>query len=76
MAELSVVIPTYRRRDALPRTLEALERQTIGPDAFEVIVVDDPLEDDSAAVAALLGADARPQRGLARGEREARDVHR
>jgi glycosyltransferase involved in cell wall biosynthesis len=60
MAELSVVIPTYRRRDALPRALDALERQSIGPGAFEVIVVDDPVEDDSAAVAHLIAADRRP----------------
>jgi GT2 family glycosyltransferase len=60
MPELSVVIPTYRRRDALPRTLDALERQSIDKDTFEVIVVDDPVEDDSAAVAALLERKRRP----------------
>jgi GT2 family glycosyltransferase len=58
--ELSVVIPTYRRRDALPRTLAALERQTVAPDRFEVIVVDDPDEDDPAAVTEIVNADARP----------------
>jgi glycosyltransferase involved in cell wall biosynthesis len=47
---VSVVIPTYRRSDALPRTLDALESQTCGKDAFEVIVVDDPVEDDSRSV--------------------------
>jgi GT2 family glycosyltransferase len=60
MPELSIVIPTYRRRDALPRTLEALERQTTSPDRFEAIVVDDPVDDDSAAVAALLRPERRP----------------
>jgi GT2 family glycosyltransferase len=60
MPELSIVIPTYRRRDALPRTLEALERQTASPDRFEAIVVDDPVDDDSAAVAALLEPERRP----------------
>ncbi len=60
MPELSVVIPTYRRRDALPRALDSLGRQTAGADRFEVIVVDDPVEDDSAAVAAVLEADRRP----------------
>jgi GT2 family glycosyltransferase len=59
MPELSVVIPTYRRRDALPRTLEALGRQTVGPDAFEAIVVDDPVDDDSEAVAAAIRVDER-----------------
>ena len=60
MSELSVVIPTYRRRDALPRALDSLGRQTAAADRFEVIVVDDPVEDDSAAVAALLDAERRP----------------
>jgi GT2 family glycosyltransferase len=59
MPELSVVVPTYRRRDALPRTLDALERQTAARDEFEVIVVDDPVEDDSQAVAAAIGAERR-----------------
>lgn len=62
MPELSIVIPTYRRRDALPRTLEALERQTASPDRFETIVVDDPVDDDSAAVAALIEPERRPFR--------------
>jgi glycosyltransferase involved in cell wall biosynthesis len=60
MPELSVVIPTYRRRDALPRALDSLARQTAAADRFEVIVVDDPVEDDSAVVAALLDAERRP----------------
>jgi GT2 family glycosyltransferase len=59
MPELTVVIPTYRRRDALPRALDALGRQTVSPDRFEVIVVDDPIDDDSDAVAALLDAERR-----------------
>ena len=58
--EISVVVPTYRRRDALSRTLAALERQSVAREAFEVLVVDDPVEDDSAAVAAVLGAERRP----------------
>jgi glycosyltransferase involved in cell wall biosynthesis len=38
---ISVVVPTYNRRNSLARLLHALERQTVGHDAFEVIVVDD-----------------------------------
>jgi glycosyltransferase involved in cell wall biosynthesis len=60
MPELSVVVPTYRRPDVLPRTLEALARQTLQPPAYEVIVVDDPVEDDAGAVAAAIGAEERP----------------
>jgi GT2 family glycosyltransferase len=56
---ISVVIPTYRRRDALPRALDALERQTVAADDFEVIVVDDPVDDDPGAVAEDIAADRR-----------------
>jgi GT2 family glycosyltransferase len=58
--ELSVVIPTYRRRDALPRALDALAAQTVSPDRFEAIVVDDPEDDDPAVVAECVQAGARP----------------
>ncbi len=37
----TVVIPTYRRPDALARCLAALAVQTLDPAMFEVIVVDD-----------------------------------
>ena len=56
---ISIVIPTYRRHDALARTISALELQTPASDEFEAIVVDDPVDDDSAAVAAALDAGAR-----------------
>lgn len=68
-----MIVPTYRRRDALARTLAALERQSLAAEAFEVLVVDDPVEDDSAAVAALLGARSRPF-ALRHLHREARGV--
>jgi glycosyltransferase involved in cell wall biosynthesis len=37
----SVVISTHRRAQFLPELLGALERQTLGVDRFEVVVVDD-----------------------------------
>ena len=37
----SVVIPTYNRIDSLRRLLESLDRQTLKPECYEVIVVDD-----------------------------------
>lgn len=46
----SVIIPTYNRANLLQLTLEALARQDIGRDAFEVLVVDDGSFDDTAAV--------------------------
>jgi GT2 family glycosyltransferase len=42
---LSVVIPTYNRCASLHRLLDALARQTLPPDRFEVIVVDDGSSD-------------------------------
>lgn len=66
---ISVVIPTYRRHDALARTLDALAAQTLLAGEFEVIVVDDPVEDDSAAVAGALGRPPFATRHLHRAAR-------
>lgn len=37
--EVSVIIPTHRRPDALAKVLDALTRQTFSPNRFEVVVV-------------------------------------
>jgi glycosyltransferase involved in cell wall biosynthesis len=37
----SVIIPTYNRKGVLTQCLEALARQSVAPETFEVIVVDD-----------------------------------
>jgi glycosyltransferase involved in cell wall biosynthesis len=50
MFALSVVIATYNRRDTLKVTLECLCRQTVPPDQFEVIVVDDGSPDDTRSM--------------------------
>lgn len=47
---ISVIIPTYNRKDSLLRTLESLGRQTYPHDRFETIVVDDGGSDGSEAV--------------------------
>lgn len=39
--DYSIVVPTYRRRDALARCLEAIEALDFQRDRFEVVVVDD-----------------------------------
>jgi cellulose synthase/poly-beta-1,6-N-acetylglucosamine synthase-like glycosyltransferase len=52
---LSVVIPTYRRPDALPRTLDHLERQSVASGDFEVIVVVDAEDDDPHEVECSIG---------------------
>jgi glycosyltransferase involved in cell wall biosynthesis len=48
---VSVIIPTYNRKDWLLRALESLGRQTLPADQFEVIVVDDGSTDDTQSIA-------------------------
>ena len=43
--EVSVVIPTYNRKERLKDTLESLFHQTIPKDQYEIIVVDDGSSD-------------------------------
>lgn len=45
---VTVVVPTYQRRELLGRTLDALERQTYPSERLEVIVVDDGSSDGTA----------------------------
>lgn len=47
MLQLSVIIPNYNRADALEQTLAALAKQTVPPETYEVIVVDDGSTDAS-----------------------------
>jgi GT2 family glycosyltransferase len=47
MLRVSVVIPTFRRKDALLRALRALESQSIAPEEYEVVVVVDGSDDDT-----------------------------
>jgi glycosyltransferase involved in cell wall biosynthesis len=48
---VSVIIPTFNRKDSLQRTLDSIGYQTFPVDRFEVIVVDDGSTDDSQTVA-------------------------
>lgn len=52
----TVVIPAYNAAGTLADALAGLDAQTIGRERFTVIVVDDGSTDDTAAVAARLGA--------------------
>ena len=54
MPRVSVVIPTYRRRDALLRLLTALGTQTLPHDEYEAIVVVDGSDDGTAEAAEAL----------------------
>jgi glycosyltransferase involved in cell wall biosynthesis len=56
VADVAVVVPTYRRAALLPRLVAALEAQTLPIDRFEVVVVDNGSGDDTAAVLADLVA--------------------
>ena len=49
---VSVIIPTYNRKDLLRETLDSLARQTYPSNRFEVIVVDDGSTDGTEAIAA------------------------
>ncbi len=52
----SVIIAAYNAARDLPRCLAALDQQTIPRDEYEVIVVDDGSEDNTAAIAEASGA--------------------
>jgi glycosyltransferase involved in cell wall biosynthesis len=45
--EFSVIIPTYNRQRVLAECLDTLARQSVAPEKFEVIVVDDGSSDDT-----------------------------
>jgi len=51
MVRVSVVIPTFRRKDALMRALRSLASQSIPPDAYEVVVVVDGSDDGTLEAA-------------------------
>ncbi|HEY8467038.1 MAG TPA: glycosyltransferase family 2 protein [Solirubrobacterales bacterium] len=50
--DVSVVVSTYNRRDRLPNLLEALRRQTLPRDRFEVVIVNNAATDDTAELLA------------------------
>lgn len=57
--QVAVVIPTYRRPDLLRRCLESVLAQTLAPEAFEVIVVDDGQDEDIRQLVQGLAARTR-----------------
>lgn len=70
MVSVSVVIPAHNAAAALPALLASLDAQTLGRDAFEVVVVDNASSDDTGGVAERAGArvvaEPRPSRARAR----------
>ena len=65
---ISVVVPVLNGARSLPALLDALTRQTLGRDRFELIVVDNGSRDRTAAIALAAGARVigEPRRGRAR----------
>lgn len=57
-ARVAVCVSTHNRSQLLPRLVEALIAQTIGPDALEVVIVDNGSSDDTWATLQELAADA------------------
>ena len=54
--EIAVVVATYRRPELLPRLIAALEAQTLSPDRFEAVIVDNGSGDATGEVLADLEA--------------------
>ncbi len=69
---VSVVIPTYNRRDWVREAIESVLNQRVPP--FEVIVVDDGSEDDTVSVVRGFGGRVRYERIGRRGVSAARNV--
>ena len=68
---LSVIIPTFQRRDSVERELRALARQTLAPETFEVTVAIDGSQDGTREMVEAFAAPYRlncmwqPNRGRA-----------
>ncbi len=51
----SIIIGTHNRSDLLRRALKSLRHQTLGPEAFEIIVVDDGSDDGTGEILNEIG---------------------
>jgi glycosyltransferase involved in cell wall biosynthesis len=72
----SVVVPTFNRRKTLERTLRGLFDQSVDPDVFEIVVVDDHSEDDTLRALEMLRASHRNLRYLRHDENRGRVITR
>jgi len=59
MPYVSVIIPTYNRRDSVERTLHALAHQTLAPETYEVIVSIDGSQDGTREMVSAFSAPYR-----------------
>ena len=67
--DVSVVVSTYQRRERLPRLIAALEKQTLDPGSFEVLIVDDASTDGTTELLMELAAASPLQLRPLRNER-------
>src|SRR6266511_1286305 len=68
--EVTIVVPTYRRPHRLSRLVEALEAETLPPERFEVVIVDNASPDDTfARLTALAAASPLRLRNLTESKR-------
>ncbi|MEW6045685.1 MAG: glycosyltransferase [Bacillota bacterium] len=58
--QASVIIATYNRGRVLPHVLGVLDRQTVPPDRYEIVIADDGSTDDTPQVVAREAARIRP----------------
>ncbi len=61
--QVSIVVPTYRRKELLSRCLAALAVQDYDPTAYEVIVADDGADDETCELVECWAAYACRERG-------------
>jgi GT2 family glycosyltransferase len=57
--DVSVLIPTYNRRDVILACLADLDRQTLASEQMEVVVIDDGSQDDTLAAVRAAAAGMR-----------------
>src|SRR5437016_7754584 len=69
--KLSVVIPTVNRAAKLERTLRSLAAQTVPPDAYEVLVIDNGSSDGTAELLLCYGRNFGNWQGLGEPKPEA-----
>jgi len=70
---VSVIVPTYKRPDALGRTLASILASDYPADRFEIIVVDDGSGDETRAIVESAGSNARYVQQENRGAAAARN---
>ena len=73
--EVAVVVPTYQRADRLRGLVEALERQTMPHDRFEVIVSDDRSTDATPDILASIASTTPLTFRFLRAERNSGPAH-